>query len=209
MRGPEPLDDGMVLRRVPHIGELADPELLACQRGKLLALGAADAVRRLLRARSDGPRVQADYAEVHRPVTERDIPYGARARDVMGAHAGLGEVDHDLVELPAGGSDVVVFHCLGKIDDAHPVPAEAQGIDRKQGEDQVQGEGSGARHAAAGDVAQDDGIEALPRLQPLAAQDVIDAPGESGPRLCNFGGARRGNGTGAELDDPFPGGSFR
>jgi NAD(P)-dependent dehydrogenase (short-subunit alcohol dehydrogenase family) len=39
------------------------------------------------------------------------------------------EVDHDLVELAAGGADVVVLDRLGEVDDAHLVAAELEPIE--------------------------------------------------------------------------------
>jgi len=47
----------------------------------------------------------------------------------VGPHALFGEEDHDLIELAAGGTDVVVLHRLREVDDAQGiVDLDAVGI---------------------------------------------------------------------------------
>ena len=62
---------------------------------------------------------------------------GALAWVEVGAHASLGKVDHDLIQLAAWRADVVRLDHLCEIDDAHAV-FDFDRVDFKKGEDQVQ-----------------------------------------------------------------------
>ena len=157
---------------------------------ELKALGMADPVGRLLESGTHGSGIQRHDPEVGGPGSERHMADRAVGRTVVRSHAGLCEEDHDLVEIPAGGADVVVLHGLGQIDEAH-VAGHREAVHLGQRNQEIQRQGGGAGHSASGDVAEQDGIHASGE----GARFLREHPGrprrETGPGVGKGPGLRQ------------------
>ena len=185
---------------VPNIGKMGEAELLAGQGDEFLAFRAANFVRRSFQAGPHGAGIEADEAEVDGVTTEGRVMDNTVFRIVKSAHAGTGEIDHERVEFPAGRADVVVFDGLSHADDLHAV-GEGDGIYVQEREQQVDVEGCRAGHAAAGDVAIEDGVEAAGQSESFPAQDEVNAVREAGPGVGNGPGFCGRDVAELEIDD--------
>jgi len=111
----------------------------------------------------------------------------AVGRIVVGAHALPGEVDHDLIELAAGRSDVDILDGLGHVDDLHVGHfVFLVVVDLQHRQDQIDRQRGRAGHAAPGDVAVEHRVEPVGELEAFARQDVVDAVGETGPCMSDL-----------------------
>ena len=144
--------------------------------------------------------VEGDDAPVGGVCADGYVLDGLVSRVVVGAHAGLGVVDHDLVELAAGRAGVVVLHRLREVDDVELL-RQLQAGDFEAREDEVDAERGGAGHAAARDVADDHGVVARGLGQAVLRHHVVRAEGELRPgKLGHLGRLRRGDVAAADLE---------
>jgi len=131
--------DGGELIRCPHVGQTGDAEFRTEEGSELVALRPSKPVGALLQTWTHRPGVETHDPEIERILAEGHVLDGAIRGVVVRPHARLGEQDHDLVELAAGRADVVVFHRLGEVDDAHRVlDVDVVGVQQRQ--DEVEGE---------------------------------------------------------------------
>ena len=129
-------DHAVVEGLVADVGETGEAEFLAGEGDEFFAFGAANLVRGFFQAGPHGAGIEADEAKIDGVLTERHVTDRAVCWIVVGAHAGAGEIDHELVEFPAGGADVIIFDGLRHVDDFHAV-GEGDGIYVQEREHQV------------------------------------------------------------------------
>src|SRR5579862_3953931 len=157
----------MVERLIANIGQLSESEFRSGKRDELFAFRAADLVSGFFQAGPYGARIKADDTKINRLLPNRYVANRTRFWIIVRAHAVAGEVDHDLVEIAAGRADVIILDSLGHVDNLHTL-RRFDFIDVKECQDQVQAERSGARHAAAGNVAAENSIEPSCQFKSLA-----------------------------------------
>ena len=175
-------DDRVMLLLRFDITQRLEPKGTGAQVDHLTALGVADLIGRLLESRAHRSGIEAHDPEIRSTRTERDMTDRTVGGIVMRPHSLTGKEDHDLVEIPAGGADVVVLHSLCEIDDFH-VGLKRDPVHLGQRDQQVEGERGGAGHAATGDIAIENGVEASGDGEPFTLQEPCHAEREARPGL--------------------------
>mmetsp|Transcript_83787 Transcript_83787/g.201016 ORF Transcript_83787/g.201016 Transcript_83787/m.201016 type:complete len:247 (-) Transcript_83787:445-1185(-) len=106
-------DNLVVSGTILHVTKAVDlVALLLKKSDEVPALLHPHSIGGLLQTMADGTGVQSSYSELVGVHAERNVGHLLRLWVVARAHAGLGIVDHDLVQVATGRSDVVIFHLL-------------------------------------------------------------------------------------------------
>ena len=88
---------------------------------QLFTLGSSNLVGGFLQARPNRTSVEHNNAKIDSLSAERNIIDAAVFRIIMSAHAFAGEKYHNLVELAAGRTDIIIFNRLGPVDNLQPI----------------------------------------------------------------------------------------